>query len=138
MISYPSRGLSLGDRKWVSKEEVRLDVRDQQGSTRVQHGRSPARFRREMAGDRSTGPVRDHRRWSPRARGTTVWPIDQVGSTHDVHSTQKPVETVIRPVTYHTQAGDLTYERFAGSDTALVAADIADLPARPWAVPRLV
>jgi len=40
-----------------------------------------------------------------------------------VHPTQKPVETVKRPIAYHTKPGGLIYEPFSGSGTALIAAE---------------
>ena len=42
-----------------------------------------------------------------------------------MHPTQKPVETVRRPILYHTHPGELIYEPFSGSGTALVAAELA-------------
>ena len=41
-----------------------------------------------------------------------------------LHPTQKPVELVRRPIEYHTRAGELLYEPFAGSGTALIAAEM--------------
>ncbi len=35
----------------------------------------------------------------------------------------KPVETVRRPIEYHTKPGGLIYEPFCGSGTALIAAE---------------
>jgi DNA modification methylase len=35
----------------------------------------------------------------------------------------KPVETLRRPIRYHTKLGGLLYEPFGGSDTALIAAE---------------
>ena len=40
-----------------------------------------------------------------------------------IHPTQKPVETIRRPITYHTKPGGLIYEPFSGSGTALIAAE---------------
>ena len=34
----------------------------------------------------------------------------------------KPVELIRRPILYHTKPGDLIYEPFCGSGTALIAA----------------
>jgi len=60
----------------------------------------------------------------PPADARTVW---EVASTIDdnpgaVHPTIKPVELVRRPITYHTSPGELIYEPFCGSGTALIAA----------------
>ena len=40
-----------------------------------------------------------------------------------IHPTQKPVETIKRPIGYHTRPGGLIYEPFSGSGTALIAAE---------------
>ncbi len=40
------------------------------------------------------------------------------------HPTQKPVELFTRPLTYHTKPGEIVYEPFAGSGTALIAAEV--------------
>ena len=40
-----------------------------------------------------------------------------------IHPTQKPVEPVKRPITWHTKPGGLIYEPFSGSGTALIAAE---------------
>ncbi len=39
-----------------------------------------------------------------------------------IHPTMKPVETIRRPIEYHTKPGGLIYEPFSGSGTALIAA----------------
>ena len=59
----------------------------------------------------------------PDARA--VWEIesridDGAGS---VHPTMKPLETIRRSIVYHTKPGGLIYEPFAGSGTALIAAE---------------
>ena len=41
-----------------------------------------------------------------------------------LHPTQKPVELVRRPIEYHTTRGEVIYEPFSGSGTALIAAEI--------------
>jgi DNA modification methylase len=40
-----------------------------------------------------------------------------------IHPTMKPVELIRRPITYHTHPGELIYEPFSGSGTAIVAAE---------------
>ena len=40
-----------------------------------------------------------------------------------IHPTMKPVETIRRPIAYHTKPGGLIYEPFCGSGTALIAAE---------------
>jgi len=58
----------------------------------------------------------------PPPNVTTVWQIDQQG-LEGLHPTQKPLEIVTRPIGYHTLPGDVIYEPFAGSGTALAAAE---------------
>ena len=61
----------------------------------------------------------------PPCNMTTIWQIDSKieDGASGIHPTQKPVETVIRPIEYHTQAGDMIYEPFSGSGTAIIAAE---------------
>ncbi len=61
----------------------------------------------------------------PPADAKAVW---EIGSSIEdgasgIHPTQKPVETVKRPIAYHTAPGGLIYEPFSGSGTALIAAE---------------
>ncbi len=51
---------------------------------------------------------------------TTVWTID--GENDGIHPTQKPLEIFTRPISYHTQAGQVVYEPFSGSGTQIIAA----------------
>jgi DNA modification methylase len=59
-----------------------------------------------------------------------AWLVDSVGREEEgedervEHPTQKPVELVTRPISYHTKPGELLYEPFAGSGTALIAAEV--------------
>lgn len=62
----------------------------------------------------------------PPASATAVW---SVGSAIEdgqggLHPTQKPVELIRRPIEYHTRVGELIYEPFSGSGTALIAAEM--------------
>ncbi|MDE3016692.1 MAG: site-specific DNA-methyltransferase, partial [Pseudomonadota bacterium] len=62
----------------------------------------------------------------PPANASTVWQIDSKveDGASGIHPTQKPVETVRRPIEYHTKPGDLIYEPFSGSGTAIIAAEM--------------
>jgi DNA modification methylase len=60
----------------------------------------------------------------PPTAATTVWEISQVGESSGLHPTQKPVELIRRMVEYHTEKGELVYEPFAGSGTALIASEL--------------
>lgn len=66
---------------------------------------------------------------------TTVWEIDyseqykvrngpaMAQGGLGLHPTQKPVEIFARPIRNHTHAGDVVYEPFSGSGSALIAAE---------------
>jgi DNA modification methylase len=60
----------------------------------------------------------------PPANATAVWEIASGGQdVTGVHPTQKPAELYRQPIQWHTKPGDLIYEPFSGSGTALVAAE---------------
>ena len=60
----------------------------------------------------------------PPAEARAVWAIDSIveDGAGGVHPTMKPLECFRRPIAYHTTPGELIYEPFAGSGTALIAA----------------
>jgi len=59
----------------------------------------------------------------PPANETTVWHIDQQGDSMNIHPTQKPLVLFERPISYHTEPGDVCFEPFLGSGTALIACE---------------
>lgn len=61
----------------------------------------------------------------PPADAKAVWEIGSAieDGMSGIHPTQKPVETVRRPISFHTKPGGLIYEPFSGSGTALIAAE---------------
>ena len=61
----------------------------------------------------------------PPADSRAVWEIESKieDAPGSVHPTMKPVETIRRPIAYHTRPGELIYEPFCGSGTALIAAE---------------
>jgi DNA modification methylase len=62
----------------------------------------------------------------PPANASAVWEIASGGDdVAGVHPTQKPVELIRRPITYHTKVGEAIYEPFCGSGTALIAAEMS-------------
>lgn len=62
--------------------------------------------------------------WAGDRSQSTVWEISRKdGSEETIHSTQKPIECMARPMRNHGQAGDVVYEPFAGSGTTLIAAE---------------
>ena len=76
----------------------------------------------------------------PPANATAVWEIaSAIIDGPQEHPTCKPVELMRRPIEYHTKPGELIYEPFCGSGTAIIAAE-TDRPAllRPRALPDLL
>ncbi len=65
--------------------------------------------------------------WAGDRKQTTLWPIATRGDAQEddatVHSTQKPVECMRRPMVNHTNRGALVYEPFSGSGTTIIAAE---------------
>jgi len=61
----------------------------------------------------------------PPADARAVWEIESKidDGAAGIHPTQKPIETIRRPLTYHTEPGGLLYEPFSGSGTAIIAAE---------------
>lgn len=69
-------------------------------------------------------------KWCGDRTQSTVWEIDHVhpslGTTDDgetVHSTQKPIECMRRPIANHGGADDDVYDPFLGSGTTIIAAE---------------
>jgi len=76
--------------------------------------------------------VRGKGQWRGDRRQTTVWevanlnPFGGTGAADNVvtgHGTQKPVRLFEIPILNHTVAGDGVYDAFAGSGTAIIAAE---------------
>jgi DNA modification methylase len=61
----------------------------------------------------------------PPANATAVWEVSSAieDGASGIHPTQKAVELVRRPIEWHTKPGELIYEPFSGSGTALIAAE---------------
>jgi len=63
-------------------------------------------------------------RWSGDTTQSTVWDLARKdGQEETVHSTQKPIECMARPIRNHGTTGDVVYEPFCGSGTTLMAAE---------------
>lgn len=76
--------------------------------------------------------VRGKGHWRGDRRQTTVWEVPNLnpmgGSRADDnavtgHGTQKPVRLFEMPILNHTGAGDVVYDPFCGSGTAIIAAE---------------
>lgn len=65
------------------------------------------------------------RKWSGGRAQMTVWDVKSVifedGKT--AHPTQKPVALYVKSLENHTNAGEYTYELFAGSGTSIIACE---------------
>jgi DNA modification methylase len=61
----------------------------------------------------------------PPANATAVWEIPStIIDGPQEHPTVKPVELIRRPIEYHTRVGEVIYEPFCGSGTAIIAAEL--------------
>jgi DNA modification methylase len=61
----------------------------------------------------------------PPANATAVWQVSSaILDGRQEHPTCKPVELIRRPIEYHTKRGEVIYEPFCGSGTALIAAEM--------------
>lgn len=72
--------------------------------------------------------------WQGDCKQATVWDIQNGGAfgrkseddTKTVHSTQKPVACMLRPIRNHTVEGEAVYDPFLGSGTTVIAAHQAE------------
>jgi DNA modification methylase len=65
--------------------------------------------------------------WQGARDQTTLWPIGAgPEDIATVHGTQKPVECMRRPMLNNSEPGDVIYEPFCGSGTAIIAAETAE------------
>ncbi len=68
--------------------------------------------------------VRNRGHWSGDRTQSTLWKIPTGGQDAEtIHSTQKPVECMRRPMENNSIAGDHVYEPFSGSGTTIIAAE---------------
>ena len=69
--------------------------------------------------------VRGTGHWSGDRKQTTLWQIAHRGQDAEtVHSTQKPVECMRRPIENNSSPGQSVYEPFSGSGTTIIAAEM--------------
>jgi DNA modification methylase len=70
--------------------------------------------------------VRGASHWKGGRQQTTLWHIASRGQdTQTIHSTQKPVECMRRPIENNSSPGQAVYEPFAGSGTTIIAAEMS-------------
>ena len=68
--------------------------------------------------------VRKKGNWTGDRKQTTLWNIPNTDQDADtVHSTQKPVECMRRPILNNSISGQAVYDPFLGSGTTLIAAE---------------
>lgn len=72
-------------------------------------------------------------RWAGDRTQSTVWDIDAPSGwrqategpdAHTMHSTQKPIECMRRPIVNSSRAGEAVYDPFLGSGTTMMAAEL--------------
>lgn len=63
--------------------------------------------------------------WSGDRKQTTLWNIPKPTKSETGHSTQKPVECMLRPIRNNSKPGDAVYEPFSGSGTTIIAAEMS-------------
>jgi hypothetical protein len=64
------------------------------------------------------------RPWSGDRSQTTLWNIDKPLKSETGHSTQKPVECMLRPIENNNKPGEAVYSPFEGSGTTIIAAEM--------------
>lgn len=71
--------------------------------------------------------------WASDRKQATIWEINALSGylqeregkdAHSIHSTQKPVECMARPMRNNSSPGQAVYDPFVGSGTTLIAAEI--------------
>jgi DNA modification methylase len=63
--------------------------------------------------------------WNGDRKQSTLWKIDKPQKSETGHSTQKPVECMLRPIQNNSSPGQAVYEPFAGSFTTGVACELS-------------
>jgi DNA modification methylase len=63
--------------------------------------------------------------WNGDRKQTTLWRIDKPQKSETGHSTQKPVECMLRAIENNSRPGEPVYDPFVGSGTTIIAATIA-------------
>lgn len=68
--------------------------------------------------DKTTG------HYSGDRKQTTLWKIEKPVKSETGHSTQKPVECMMRPIENNSSPGQAVYEPFSGSGTTIIAGEM--------------
>ena len=68
--------------------------------------------------------VRGTGHWNGDRKQSTLWSIENRNQDAEtIHSTQKPVECMCRPIVNNSKRGDAVYEPFSGSGTTIIACE---------------
>jgi DNA modification methylase len=68
--------------------------------------------------------VRGTRHWDGDRKQSTLWQIENRNQDAEtIHSTQKPVECMRRPIVNNSSPGQAVYEPFSGSGTTIIACE---------------
>lgn len=63
--------------------------------------------------------------WTGDRKQSTLWQIDKAPKNETGHSTQKPVECMLRPIENNSSPGQAVYDPFLGSGTTIIAAHMS-------------
>lgn len=63
--------------------------------------------------------------WQGDRTQTTLWQINKPIKSETGHSTQKPVECMLRPINNNSAHGQALYDPFVGSGTTIIAAEMS-------------
>lgn len=63
--------------------------------------------------------------WAGDRKQSTVWDIEMPRKSETGHSTQKPVECMLRPINNNSSPGQAIYEPFSGSGTTIIAGEMS-------------
>lgn len=62
--------------------------------------------------------------WTGDRKQSTLWTIEKQPKNMTGHSTEKPVECMVRPIENNSSPGQVVYDPFVGSGTTVMAAEI--------------
>jgi DNA modification methylase len=62
--------------------------------------------------------------WNARRSQPNLWKIDNRDDRGHGHSTQKPVECMLRAIQNNSRENDAVYDPFLGSGTTIIAAEV--------------
>jgi DNA modification methylase len=63
--------------------------------------------------------------WAGDRKQSTLWQIDKAPKNMTGHSTEKPVECMLRPIENNSSVGQAVYDPFVGSGTTVIACEMS-------------